>query len=97
MDRAALAGGVAALEQRHEALSGLLLPELNLDEFDLEFLQRREIFLLVELLLVGVVVGGEGLVVDPFRQLGIVDVEDAALAADLQLHCAAFCLFRRLR
>ncbi|MNT68100.1 hypothetical protein D3C72_2062980 [compost metagenome] len=96
MDRAALAGRVPALEQGDDALAGRLLPELQLDQLDLQLFQRLQVFFLAELLLVRVIVGGERGLVDPLRQFGIVDVEEPLLAVDVEFHRPAFGLRCRL-
>ncbi|ENN83982.1 hypothetical protein RHSP_70511 [Rhizobium freirei PRF 81] len=92
-DRAALAGGVAPFEQRHHPLAGRLQPELHLDKLDLQRLQLVEILLFLDLLLVGIVAGGQRLIVDPAWQHGIVDIEYALGATDIQLHRTAFRFF----
>jgi len=94
MDCAALARRVASLEDRHDAFAGLLLPELYLDQLDLELFECFLVFVVVELLFVRVVVGAEGLFVDPVRKVRVVDIEDPLLAVDIQFHGPAFGIFR---
>lgn len=99
MDGAALAGRIAPLEDGHDALAGCLHPELYLDELDLQLRQGFLVFLLAKLLVVGIVIGGKGVVVDPFRRVRIVDVEHPGLAADRKLdrpasrRACSWCLF----
>ena len=87
VDRAALAGGVAALEQRSARASPVAcMPGLQLDQLDLQ--PSRACFSYsstVELLVVGIAARLQRLVLDPVRQLGIVDVELALDAVDLDL------------
>ena len=59
LDRAALAGGVAALEQHDDLLAGLLDPVLRLQKLGLQRQHALEIGLLVDLGAVGIVAGLE--------------------------------------
>ena len=60
LDRAALAGGVAALEQHDDLLAALLDPVLRLQEFGLQRQHALEIVLLRDLGRVGIIAGLEG-------------------------------------
>jgi len=68
LDGAALAGGVTALEQRHDALPRFLDPALHLQEFDLELLFMDVVGLTGHPRLVGVGTAAERLT-DRFRVL----------------------------
>ena len=61
LDRAALAGGVAALEQHHEPLPRLLRPDLDLEQFGLKPRVLRLIGSAFQQIGIGVFPGLEGL------------------------------------
>lgn len=72
---AALARGITAFEQGNDALSRFLHPGLRLHQLDLKRLQLRLVFLLFHFLVIGVTACSQLVLIDPFRQLRIVDVE----------------------
>src|SRR5690606_22879875 len=52
LDRAALAGGIAPFEKRHETLACPLQPELQFHKFDLRVLELILVFFLIHLLVI---------------------------------------------
>ena len=84
-DGAALAGRVAALEQRHQPLAARLQPGVQLDELGLQELELLLVGLVLQLLVVGIAAGADLMVLDPVGQVRILDVEDALLAGHLEL------------
>ncbi|MNY38639.1 hypothetical protein D3C86_1732770 [compost metagenome] len=86
-DRADLARGIAAFENRHDPFSRRLQPELNLDQFHLQRLESGVVLLPLHLLVVGKIAGGKFLFLNPFRKNRIVDVEAAQFAANGDLDC----------
>jgi hypothetical protein len=81
-DDAALAGGVAALDQRDDAPTDPVDVRLQLDQLDLERRQRRLVVDPGHGVIVRVTARGERRALHPIRQHGIVEIENAAFRPD---------------
>jgi hypothetical protein len=81
VDGAALAGGVAPLEDDHDALALPLDPALQLDKLDLQRLDLLAVLFALHALVIRVAAAPERLGGDVWGQHGIVDIEARQLLA----------------